>query len=56
MMSWTEHVSSTGGMRNGYVTEFYLGSQKGRNCLGDLDLEGRIENMDCTNPVQDRDQ
>jgi hypothetical protein len=34
MMSWTKHVASTGDMRNGYATEFYLGIQKGRNCLG----------------------
>lgn len=56
MMSWTEHVASTGDMRNGYVAEFYLGSRKGRNCLGDLDLQGRIQDMDCIHLVQDRDE
>lgn len=56
MMNWAEHVASSGDTRNGFVTEFYLGLQKGRNYLGELGLEKRIEDMDCIHLVQDRGQ
>jgi hypothetical protein len=55
-MIWAEHVTSSGDMRNGSVTEFYLGSQKGRNYLGELGLQRRMEDMDCIHPVHDRGQ